>query len=80
MKRSKRLWLLLGVLAAVCVVTMAVLQMEERQEQIRNSGEVVLAISPDSVDSLSWDYDSETLSFHKDEGWVYDEDEAFPVD
>ena len=80
MKRSKRLWVLLGVLAAVCVVTAAVLQMEDRQEQIRESGEVVLSISPDSVDSLSWDYDSETLSFHKEEGWVYDEDEAFPVD
>ena len=80
MKRSKRLWVLLGVLAAVCVVTAAVLQMEDRQEQIRESGEVVLSISPDSVDSLSWDYDSETLSFHKDEGWVYDDDEAFPVD
>ena len=34
MKRSKRLWVLLGVLAAVCVVTAAVLQMEDRQEQI----------------------------------------------
>lgn len=79
MKRSKRLYILLGVLAVVCAGTYGVLQYEERKEEISNSDEVVLEISADDVTGLSWEYDSQTLSFHKDEIWTYDDDEAFPV-
>lgn len=80
MKRSKRLHILLGVLAAVGIVTFAVTQYEEKQEEIEASGEVVLEIDPAAVQTLSWEYDAETLAFHKDGTWVYDTDEAFPVD
>ena len=80
MKRSKQLYILLGVLAVVGVVTFAVTRYEEKQEQIEVSGEVVLEIDPATVQTLSWEYDSETLAFHKDETWIYDTDEAFPVD
>lgn len=31
------------------------------------------------MDALSWEYESESLAFHKDETWQYDEDAAFPV-
>ncbi len=79
MKRSKRLYILLGVLVVVCTGTYGVLQYEERKEEISNSDEVVLEISADDVTGLSWEYDSQTLSFHKDEIWTYDDDEAFPV-
>lgn len=79
MKRSKRLYILLGILAVVCAGTYGVLRYEERKEQISNSEEVVLEIASDDVTGLSWEYNSETLSFHKDETWSYDEDEAFPV-
>lgn len=79
MKRSKRLYILLGVLVVVCAGTYGVLQYEERKEEISNSDEVVLEISADDVTGLSWEYDSQTLSFHKDEIWTYDDDEAFPV-
>ena len=80
MHRAKRLYLLLGVLVVVCVAAFAALHLEQRQEQIQNSGETVLEIDPDSVQSLSWTYEGETLSFHRDETWLYDDDEAFPVD
>lgn len=79
MKRSKRLYILLGVLVVVCAGTYGVLQYEERKEEISNSDEVVLEISADDVTGLSWEYNSQTLSFHKDEIWTYDDDEAFPV-
>ena len=79
MNRSKKLYLLLGILAAVCVATFAVTRMEERKEQIKNSDEVILDLPSKSVQSLSWAYNGETLAFHKDETWFYDEDEDFPV-
>ncbi len=80
MKRSKRLHALLGLLVVVCVATAAVTQMEEEKEQIRAAGEIVLEVSSDDVRSLSWEYGDTSLSFHKDGTWLYDGDEAFPVD
>lgn len=80
MKRSKKLIALLAVLLVLCVATFAVMQIEEQKEQIKTSGEIVLEVSSDDVQSLSWEYGKTSLAFHKDEGWVYDEDEAFPVD
>lgn len=79
MNRSKKLYILLGVLAVACVATFAVMQMEERQERIKETGEIILELPSESVQSLSWKYNEETLAFHKDETWLYDEDENFPV-
>lgn len=80
MKRSKRLFALLGILIVACVATFAVTQMKKEKEQIKTSGEIVLEVSSDDVTSLSWEYGETALAFHKDENWLYDEDEAFPVD
>ena len=81
MKRSKRLSLLLGVLVVVCIATFAVIQLEEKKEQIKLSGEVVLEVSSADVQSLSWEYGGTALAFHReDAAWLYDGDEAFPVD
>lgn len=80
MKRYKRIYILLGVLAAACAITFGVSQYEEQQELIRNSGEVFMEVPYDSVQALSWEYEEESLAFHRDETWLYDEDEAFPVD
>lgn len=82
MNRSKRLCALIGVLAAASAATFAVTRIEDKKEQIKTSGEVVLEIDPESVDTLSWTCDGTTLAFHKNEGgaWIYDEDKAFPVD
>lgn len=79
MKRAKRIYALLGVLAVVCIVTVFVVKHEEKQENIRNSGEVVLEVDADSVQSISWENESDSLSFHKEDSWLYDDDTAFPV-
>lgn len=80
MKRYKRIVILLAVLVVACIATFAVSRYEEYKEEIATSDEVILEIPSDSVTSLSWTIGSESLAFHKDESWLYDEDEAFPVD
>jgi len=80
MKRSKRIYILLGVLVTACIATFGVTRYEEYREQIKNSDEIILEIPKDSVKSLSWEYESETFSFRKDETWIYEGDEAFPAD
>ena len=79
MKRAKKLYILLGVLVLACIATFILTRMEEQKEQIKNSGETILSLDSDSVKSLSWEYDGETLAFHKDDVWLYDDDETFPV-
>lgn len=79
MNRSKKLYILLGVLVVACIATLAVTQIAERKEQIKNSGEPILELSSDSVQALSWEHKGETLAFHRDETWLYDGDEKFPV-
>lgn len=82
MKRFKKLGILLGVLVIVCIATFALTQYEEKQEEIKNSDAIILEIPTDFVTSLSWEYAEEgSLAFHKGEnGWLYDEDDYFPVD
>lgn len=79
MSRSKKLCILLGLLAAVCGATLILLQVEEQKEKIKNSEDVILELPWESVTALSWEQDGKTLSFHRDETWLYDGDEAFPV-
>ena len=79
MKRAKRLYLLAGVLAAASHAAVLALRYEETQDDIRTSGETVLAVSPGEVTALSWETEDVSLAFHKESGWVYDEDAAFPV-
>lgn len=80
MSRSKKLSVLLGALLAVCLITFGVSQYEVHKEKIKNSDEIILELPGDTVKSLSWEYNSETLAFHKDVKWLYDGDGAFPVD
>lgn len=79
MKRSKRLYILLGVLVVICGAAFGVSRHEQRKEEISNSDEIILELSSDDVTALSWKYDETELAFHKDETWLYDDDEAFPV-
>ena len=80
MKRAKRLSALVAVLLVVCIATIAVTRMEERQEQIAATGEIVLEIDSDVVTSLSWEYEDTALAFHKDGTWLYDDDAAFDTE
>ena len=79
MKRAKKLYILLGILAAVCLLTFIVSRQEEKKEKIKNSDKVILNIDSDDVTSLSWENEKGKLAFHKEDSWVYDEDESFPV-
>ena len=80
MKRSKKLYTLLGVLAVLLAATVGVLNYEEKKEEIENSGEVIIAVREDDVTELSWEYNSNSLAFYKDSKWFYEGDDAFPVD
>lgn len=79
MNRSKRLSILLCVLVIFCALTLGVSKYEERREKIKNSDEIIMELDSEDVTELSWEYESETFAFHKDEKWLYDEDEHFPV-
>lgn len=81
MKRYKRVFILVAVLAVASIATLALTQYEEKQEQIRTSNEIIMQIPSENVQSVSWDYSGgDGLSFHKtDSGWSYEDDEAFPV-
>lgn len=80
MKKAKRIYALLGVLAVVCIATFVLSRHEEEKEKIKNSDEIILTLDQESVTALSWEYEEISLAFHKDETWLYDADEAFPVD
>ena len=81
MNRHKRLYTLLGLLAAVSIATFALTHYEEKQEEIKANNAVILEIAPDTVTEVSWEYEAGGgLSFHKDDTqWIYEEDENFPV-
>lgn len=82
MKRLKKISILLAVLIVVCAVAFGVSRYEEHKEEIKNTDEVILAVDESSVTALSLEYDDTSLAFHKSEDstWLYDADEAFPVD
>lgn len=82
MKRSKKMILLLCVLAVVCIATVVMTNFDPEQEQIEATNEVILSLSGGSVTKLSWDGEETALAFHRDEEnvWYYNEDDTFPVD
>lgn len=81
MKRYKRVLILAAVLVVASIATFALTQYEEEQEQIRTSDEIIMQIPSENVLSVSWDYSSgDGLAFNRtDDGWKYQDDEAFPV-
>ena len=79
MHRSKRLLILVGVLAVMCAAAFLATRVQEQQEQVEASGETVLAIDAGNVASLAWTSGEAEYAFHKDGTWIYDADEAFPV-
>ena len=55
MKRAKRLYILLGVLAVLSVAAIAVIQREEHKEKIKDSGETILQIPYEGVTvNIGW--------------------------
>lgn len=80
MPKKKKIYILLSILVVVCIATLIVSNTEEKKEDIKTNGEVVLEIDPGDVTSLSWTINKNTLSFTKDETWTYDDDANFPLD
>ena len=80
MGNMKKLYLLLGVLALVCGAVFLVSRIQQHQEAIRSGTTTVLTLDTSTATALSWEYADNSFSFHKDGQWVYDDDEAFPVD
>ena len=79
-KKQITLCVLLAVFAAVSITAVLVSRHEEKVEQIKNSGEMILTIPIDTVTALSWTNEDGTFSFTKGAAWTYDGDFAFPVD
>lgn len=81
MKRTKKLYILLGVLVVICIATFALSQTEEKKEKIKNSDKTILKVDNDSVNRISWKSSSGSLAFEKKDGtWTYTDDANFPVD
>ena len=53
MKRTKKLYILLGVLVVICIATFALSKTEEKKENIKNSDKTVLEVDSDSVNKIS---------------------------
>lgn len=80
MKRTKKLALLLLVLVLLAGATAAVKRTVKDTAAPEEPAVTVFSLNPDSVTHLGWDY-SETVSFTAGKnGWVCDQDAAFPVD
>lgn len=80
MKRQRKLLTMFVVLLVTCIAAYAAISYEEHKEQIKTTGEIFIDFESESFTSLSWEYDNQEFSFTKDEKWVYDFDENFPVD
>ena len=82
MSKAKKLYILLAVLAVICMAAVIVSTSEKKQEKVRSEGITALSLDTDSVTALSWEYADNSFAFHKsDDGtWLYDKDAAFPVD
>ncbi len=80
MSKKKNIYILLSILVVVGIATVIVSNISLKKEKIKTSGEVVLEINPSDVTNLSWTIDDNTLSFSKDESFIYDDDTSFPLD
>lgn len=82
MKRNKKIVILLGIFLCISLAAFGVSKYEEHKEKIKNSDEIVMEVAQEDVNVLSWECDTGSFAFHRDEdgSWIYDEDEAFPVD
>lgn len=82
MKRNKKLGILCGILFCVSLAAFGVSRYEKQKEIIKNSDEIIMEVNKEEVNVLSWECDTGSFAFHKDENkdWSYDEDEEFPVD
>lgn len=82
MKRNRKLAILVILLVCISLAAFGVNKYEEQKEIIKNSDEIILEVAGDKVNTLSWECDTGSFGFHRNDAgkWLYDEDEVFPVD
>lgn len=82
MKRNKKIGVLLGIFLLISAASIGVSKYEEQKEIIKNSDEIIMEVAKEEVNTLSWECDSGSFAFRRDENgsWIYDADEAFPTD
>lgn len=82
MKRNKKIVILLVIFLCTSLAAFGISRYEEQKEIIKNSDEIIMEVAEEDVNALSWECDTGSFAFHKDENssWLYDIDEAFPVD
>ena len=66
MRKTTKLAILLAVLAALCLTVFLLSRRQARQEAVRESGETILAIDPESVTSLAWTNESGSFAFRRE--------------
>ena len=80
MKNGKKLLLLLLVLVVLVGATAIVGTISKNAADQEDETQTVFSLDPENVTNLGWDY-SEKVSFTAGEdGWVCDQDGAFPVE
>ncbi len=81
MKKAKKIYILLGVLVVMILAAVIAGKIELKKEQISNSDEIIIDLTAEEITAVSWEYGSDSFAFHREDGsWIYDGDEAFPVD
>lgn len=82
MKRNRKIGILLGIFLFVSAAAIGVSKYEQQKEIIRNSDEIIMEVAKEEVNTLSWECDTGSFAFRKEENgtWIYDVDEAFPTD
>ncbi len=81
MKRKKSLIILIAVVAVLCCVIIIEQAVTRHVDSINTTDEIILSVEQDSLTSVTWTYEEETLTFDRTDGTWYDSDDAeFPVD
>ena len=81
MKRKKKLLILAGVLAVLCVAIGVVRGVEKHIDSINTVDEEIISVDTDALTQVSWSYEGKTLTFVKtDDIWYSGDDDTFPVD
>lgn len=83
MKRAKKLLLLSSSLVILCLLTFWLnsLNLNDLEEDTDTPATTIFSLDTDTITSLSWTYEEDTLTFTYDNGqWTYAEDDSFPVD
>ncbi len=81
MKRKKSLIILIAVVVVLCCVIIIEQAVTKHVDSINTTDEIILSIEQDSLTSVTWTYEEETLTFDQTDGVWYDSGDAeFPVD